>query len=79
MVSTTKQGQSDGPITYGAVESRRREVHRSGGRIRRSTSVTERPGISPRLTVEYLLGCTAFLELKDLGFPLVEKREIPNL
>lgn len=62
---------------YGAVESRRREVHISGDRIRRSTSVTERPGISPRLTVEYLLGCTAFLELKDLGFPLVEKREIP--
>ncbi|NMA51539.1 MAG: DEAD/DEAH box helicase, partial [Peptococcaceae bacterium] len=63
--------------TYGAVESRRREVIGSGGRVRRTTRVVERPGISPRLTVEYLLGCTVFLELKDLGFPLVEKREIP--
>ena len=62
---------------YGAVESKQRETTRTGDRTRRTTRVSERPGISPRLTVEYLLGCTAFLELKDLGFPLVEKREIP--
>lgn len=39
--------------------------------------VRERPGISPRLTVEYLLGSTVFLELPDLGLPLVEKKEEP--
>lgn len=66
-----------GPIAwakvYGAVEKKRRHSLSSG---RTSSNVFERPGVSPRLTVEYLMGCTAFLELEDLGFPLPEKKEI---
>lgn len=38
---------------------------------------TEEPGIAPQMTTEYLLHKTAFMELADLGLPLVEKNEIP--
>jgi hypothetical protein len=38
---------------------------------------TEEPGISPSMTTEFLLHKTAFMELGDLGLPLIEKKEIP--
>ncbi|OPL12662.1 MAG: hypothetical protein AVO34_06915 [Firmicutes bacterium ML8_F2] len=69
-----------GPIrfarNYGAVTTRSRERFVSGEN-RRYVRVNESPGISPRLIVDYLMDCTAFLELQDLGFPLPEKKEIP--
>ena len=36
-----------------------------------------KPGISPRLTANHLLHKSVFLELSDLGLPLVKKEEIP--
>ncbi|WP_126429945.1 DEAD/DEAH box helicase [Brevibacillus marinus] len=38
---------------------------------------TEEPGIAPQLTAQYLLHKAAFLELPDIGLPLVELKEIP--
>lgn len=37
----------------------------------------EGPGISPQLTAHHLLHKAAFMELSDLGLPLVELKEIP--
>lgn len=59
---------------YGTVEKKNRIRYIDG---RDSTSITERPGISPRLAVDFLLGCTAFLSMEELGLPMVEKKEIP--
>lgn len=39
--------------------------------------VREKPGINPIMPVDYLLGSCVFLELPDLGIPLVERKEIP--
>src|SRR5699024_4163840 len=46
---------------------------------RRNERVTlkTRPGISPRLTTRHLLHKSIFLDLGDLGLPLVKKEEIP--
>jgi len=60
-------------ITKTSTEDRGVITRRKAPRLQ----VREKPGISPRLTVEYLLGSTVFLELPDLGLPLVEKKEIP--
>lgn len=38
---------------------------------------TEEPGIAPHMTAEFLLHKTGFMELSDLGLPLVELKEIP--
>ncbi|MEF3309375.1 helicase-related protein [Paenibacillus sp. GYB004] len=38
---------------------------------------TEEPGIAPQLTAQYLLHKAGFLELSDMGLPLVELKEIP--
>lgn len=38
---------------------------------------TEEPGIAPQLVAQFLLHKTAFLELPDLGLPLVEIKEEP--
>jgi hypothetical protein len=37
----------------------------------------EEPGIAPQLTAEFLLHKAAFLELPDMGLPLVELKEHP--
>lgn len=42
---------------------------------RATDRLVERPGISPRLVTNYLLGNTVFLELSDLDLPLVEIKE----
>ncbi|WP_160850411.1 helicase-related protein [Pontibacillus yanchengensis] len=44
---------------------------------RKPMQPTEEPGIAPQMTAEYLLHNTAFLELDDLGLPLVEIKEKP--
>jgi hypothetical protein len=38
---------------------------------------TEEPGIAPQMTATYLLHRSAFMELGDIGLPLVELKEIP--
>jgi len=38
---------------------------------------SEEVGIAPQMTTQFLLHKTAFMELADLGLPLVEKKEIP--
>jgi len=38
---------------------------------------TEEPGIAPQLTAEFLLHKAGFLELSDMGLPLVELKELP--
>ncbi|MDT3417100.1 5S rRNA maturation endonuclease (ribonuclease M5) [Brevibacillus aydinogluensis] len=38
---------------------------------------TEEPGIAPQLTAQFLLHKAGFLELPDMGLPLVELKEIP--
>jgi superfamily II DNA or RNA helicase len=38
---------------------------------------TEEPGINPKLVPQFLLHKTGFLELPDMGLPLVELKEIP--
>lgn len=37
----------------------------------------EEPGIAPQMTAQFLLHKTGFMELGDLGLPLVELKEIP--
>ncbi len=39
--------------------------------------VREKPGINPKLPVDFLYDSTVFIDLPDLGLPLVEKKEIP--
>lgn len=38
---------------------------------------TEEPGIAPQLTAQFLLHKSGFLELSDMGLPLVELKELP--
>ncbi|CAI8947429.1 Helicase [Brevibacillus sp. IT-7CA2] len=38
---------------------------------------TEEPGIAPQLTAQFLLHKAGFLELPDMGLPLVELKELP--
>lgn len=46
---------------------------------RKSTAmqVEELPGIAPQMTAHFLLHKTGFMELGDLGLPLVEIKEVP--
>lgn len=44
---------------------------------RKPMQPTEEPGIAPHMTAEFLLHKTAFLDLEDLGLPLVELKEKP--
>ncbi|RED75944.1 helicase-related protein [Cohnella phaseoli] len=46
-------------------------------RNKRSVQTKEAPGIAPQLTAQFLLHKSAFLELPDLGLPLVELKEYP--
>lgn len=41
------------------------------------TILKTKPGISPRLTANHLLHKSVFLDLSELGLPLVKKEEIP--
>ncbi|MFT9486770.1 MAG: helicase-related protein [Tepidibacillus sp.] len=44
---------------------------------RKPKQPTEEPGIAPQLTANYLLHKAGFLELPDMGLPLVELKELP--
>ncbi|MFE4029331.1 helicase-related protein [Priestia sp. YIM B13551] len=44
---------------------------------RRASQPVESPGIAPHMTAEFLLHKAGFLELGDMGLPLVELKEIP--
>ncbi|UOE58004.1 helicase-related protein [Cytobacillus oceanisediminis] len=44
---------------------------------RKAQQPTEAPGIAPHMTAEFLLHKAGFLELGDMGLPLVELKEIP--
>jgi len=44
---------------------------------RKPMQPTEEPGIAPQMTAQFLLHKTAFLDLEDLGLPLVELIEQP--
>ncbi|SDO17684.1 Helicase conserved C-terminal domain-containing protein [Paenibacillus sp. yr247] len=46
-------------------------------RKKKGAQVKEAPGIAPQLTAQFLLHKSGFLELKDLGLPLVELKELP--
>ncbi|RJG21368.1 helicase-related protein [Paenibacillus thiaminolyticus] len=46
-------------------------------RKRRGQQVREAAGIAPQLTANFLLHKSGFLELSDLGLPLVKLKEIP--
>jgi hypothetical protein len=46
-------------------------------RKKTGAQVKEAPGIAPQLTAQSLLHKSGFIELKDLGLPLVELKEIP--
>ncbi|WP_240420311.1 DEAD/DEAH box helicase [Paenibacillus periandrae] len=46
-------------------------------RKKTGAQVKEAPGIAPQLTAQFLLHKSGFIELKDLGLPLVELKEIP--
>ncbi|WP_150274179.1 helicase-related protein [Paenibacillus tepidiphilus] len=46
-------------------------------RKRKGNQVKEVPGIAPQLTAHFLLHKSAFIELGNLGLPLVELQEIP--
>lgn len=44
-----------------------------------NTIVKEKPGISPKLVADFLLDKCIFVELSDLGIPLVKLQEIPKI
>ncbi len=44
---------------------------------RKPMQPTEEPGIAPQMTAQFLLHKTAFLDIDDLGLPLVELEEKP--
>lgn len=46
-------------------------------RKKKAVSTHEAPGIAPHLTATFLLHKSAFLELPDIGLPLVELKEFP--
>jgi hypothetical protein len=46
-------------------------------RKQKGASAHEGPGIAPQLTAQFLLHKAGFLELADMGLPLVKLREIP--
>lgn len=46
--------------------------------IRRAYAPVEKPGIAPQLTTHFLLHRTGFMDLGDLGLPLVEIKELPE-
>lgn len=66
---------------YGVLERVFRSEERDDGvitrRRRTETQPKEKPGIAPQLTAHFLLHKVAFMELGDLGLPLVELKEIP--
>ncbi len=69
---------------YGAMEQKGRygqdDVESAGGATSRKTILNppkEIPGLSPKLFANHLANKTVFLELGDLGLPLVELEETP--
>ncbi|MGI2295564.1 hypothetical protein [Paenibacillus sp. GXUN7292] len=44
---------------------------------KRSITSREAPGIAPQMTAQFLIHKSVFLELTDMGLPLVELKEIP--
>jgi len=77
-----KTGNLKWAARYGTIERRvYKDKPEDSGiiTVRRSAGekVTEKPGVSPELTATYLLDRSVFLELGDIGLPLVELKEIP--
>ncbi|MCF8023313.1 MAG: hypothetical protein K9L17_11530 [Clostridiales bacterium] len=48
-------------------------------RKRKESQPRERPGIAPVLVADHILHRAGFLELGDLGLPLIELKEIPRI
>lgn len=48
-------------------------------KFRKALQPKEEPGIAPALVVNHILHKAAFTELRDLGIPLVELKEIPHI
>lgn len=69
---------------YGVLEevTYRRDagvVGATTNRRQNRTILKTKPGISPRLTANHLLHKSVFLDLSELGLPLVKKEEIPMI
>lgn len=66
---------------YGKLEQLVSVDEEENGQItrqrKRPSQVKESPGIAPHMTAQFLLHKAAFLELGDMGLPLVELKEIP--
>lgn len=68
---------------YGVLEKVIRTDEEDEGiitrRKKREAQPREKPGIAPELVANHLLHRAAFLELSDLGLPLIELKEIPKI
>lgn len=66
---------------YGVLEKTTKHDEGDDGVVTRrkknQAMIKEKPGIAPQLIANHLLHRAAFLELGDLGLPLVELKEIP--
>ncbi|CAG7651366.1 helicase-related protein [Paenibacillus allorhizosphaerae] len=78
---TFDSGDVDWAKRYGKIEE---IIHDNEGdegvvtrRKKKSVTTKEAPGIAPQLTAQFLLHKAAFIELPDMGLPLVELKEIP--
>lgn len=74
-------GDVDWAKRYGKIEEIIRDEGGDEGvvtrRKKKSVTTKEAPGIAPQLTAQFLLHKAAFIELPDMGLPLVELQEIP--
>lgn len=76
-----KTGMVEWASRYGVLERVIRVTEGDEGilthRRRVSKQPKEKPGIAPELVATHLLNKAAFIELQDLGLPLVDLKEIP--
>lgn len=67
---------------YGVVEKVKKLDDKVTGtytRKKENVLIKEKPGISPKLISDFLLDKCIFVELADLGVPLIELKEIPKI
>lgn len=78
---THKTGMVQWASRYGVIERVERVTETDEGVVTRRKKTErqpkEKPGIAPELVAEHLLHRGVFLELQDIGLPLVELKEIP--
>ncbi len=76
-----KTGMVEWASRYGVLERVIRFTEDDKGIVTRRKRVSrqpkEKPGIAPELVATHLLHKTAFIELQDLGLPVVDLKEIP--